>query len=62
MRNQTAFKENDDYQYYKGDNGEWIECSENTISSLWSAWRKADNAKPKYYDDEGYLIFDFIKE
>ena len=60
MRNQTAFKENDDYQYYKDENGEWIECSEFTISELWKKWTTADNAKPNYQDDEGYTVFDFI--
>jgi len=52
-------KEGDNNQYLKDENGNWVSCNENYISSLWCQWMSSNRKKVKYTDEEGFLVFDY---
>lgn len=48
-------KEGENNQFYY-ENGQWIQCDECIINSLWGKWICTQGAKNSI-DDEGFLIF-----
>ena len=54
------FKEKDknDQQYYFKD-GEWKECEEDRVMSLYGYWVISKGAE-RYYNEDGYLVYGLL--
>lgn len=60
MANQIPFKEIEGHQLFLNEKGEWEECSEDKIYSLWSVWVVSANSKNQYVDEDGYIVYEYL--
>lgn len=56
-----SFREKKDHKQYLKD-GRWCDTDESHIESLWSVWVSAKDIIGQGKDDDGYIVFAYIKD
>lgn len=62
---EPLFKEHEDGRQFVYTNDKWTKCGESTIDSIWKIWVSTvypEKAPRKFTDEEGYVVFGYVKK